>query len=398
MPAGPPRTLAFRLAMLGLVQLVLLATAVAGVGLLFEPERHPETYEARHPPAFDRAPGEPDGPPPPPPDGPGGPPGDPPRRRRPHGLVPPLVTFFVSGLIIVGIGSFLTARWIVRPLEALTRASRSLGAGDLQARAGLSRSDELGEVGRSFDDMADRMQTLLLSERELLANVSHELRTPLARIRVALDIASEGDGQTGRASLGEIAADLSEIEGLIDDILTTTRLDIASGRGDPSAFALHLADISASTVCGRAAERFRTRHPLRKLEVVAPEGLPPVHADPVLFRRVLDNLLENAHKYSPDEAQPVSLRATAGPQAVVFEVTDRGVGIPAEDLSRVFSAFFRGERSRSRGTGGVGLGLTLAKRIVEAHGGTIGVTSAVGAGTTVRVTLPTSLAAPAATA
>jgi signal transduction histidine kinase len=123
-----------------------------------------------------------------------------------------------------------------------------------------------------------------------------------------------------------------------------------------------------------------------------------VHADPVLFRRVLDNLLENAHKYSPDEAQPVSLRATAGPQAVVFEVTDRGVGIPAEDLSRVFSAFFRGERSRSRGTGGVGLGLTLAKRIVEAHGGTIGVTSAVGAGTTVRVTLPTSLAAPAATA
>jgi signal transduction histidine kinase len=302
--------------------------------------------------------------------------------------LPPLVTFFVSGLLIVGVGAFLTARWIVRPLDALTRASRSLGAGDLRARTGLVRNDELGEVGRSFDEMAERVQSLLLSERELLANVSHELRTPLARIRVALDIAAETDAKTGRASLAEIAADLSEIESLIDDILTTTRLDIAAGRGDPSAFALRPRDIAPSALCERAAERFRVRHPLRKLDESIAEGVPPVHADPVLFRRVLDNLLENAHKFSPDADQSVALRVWAGNEGVVFEVADRGLGIGAEDLPRVFTPFFRGERSRSRGTGGVGLGLTLAKRIVEAHAGTIAVTSRVGSGTRVRVTLP----------
>jgi signal transduction histidine kinase len=386
MPARPRRTLAFRLAMLGVVQLVLLATAVVGVGFLIEPERHPESFDAPPPPP----PLEPFGP-----GGPGEPLPPPPGRagakhHGPRGALPPLVTFFVSGLVIVGIGSLLTARWIVGPLDALTRASRSLGAGDLRARTGLVRGDELGEVGRSFDDMAERVQSLLLSERELLANVSHELRTPLARIRVALDIASEADGQSGRASLADIAVDLSEMEALIDDILTTTRLDIAAGRGDPSAFALHPEDVTAEILCQRAAERFQVRHPLRKLEVAIAPGLPAVHADPVLFRRVLDNLLENAHKYSPDEGTPVALRATGGEGAVVFQVSDRGLGIPAEDLPRVFTPFFRGERSRSRGTGGVGLGLTLAKRIVEAHRGTIDVSSEVGGGTTVRVSLPVS--------
>jgi signal transduction histidine kinase len=103
---------------------------------------------------------------------------------------------------------------------------------------------------------------------------------------------------------------------------------------------------------------------------------------------MLDNLLENAHKYSPDTATPIELRALPGDTGVVFEVTDHGLGIATEDLPRVFEPFFRADRSRSRGTGGVGLGLTLAKRIVEAHGGTIDVNSTVGRGTTVRVVVP----------
>jgi signal transduction histidine kinase len=366
--------------MLGLLQLALLALAVTGVGFLIGPMSRSEPNAGPPPPPrFEpsglHAPG-----PPPPHDGPlgGGP------RRFP---LSPLVTFAVSGLFIVGIGSLLTARWIVRPLDVLTQTARSLGAGDLGARTGLVRGDELGEVGRSFDEMAERVQSLLLSERELLANVSHELRTPLARIRVALDIASEADGQTGRASLAEIATDLSEIEALVHDILTTTRLDMAAGNGAPAAFALHVEDVTASALCERTSERFFARHPRRRLEVSIEGEVPSMKLDPVLFRRVLDNLLENAHKYSPDVDQPVGLRVSASEGGVVFEVSDHGVGIPAEDLPKVFAPFFRGERSRSRGTGGVGLGLTLAKRIVEAHGGTIGVTSEVGAGTRVCVTL-----------
>jgi signal transduction histidine kinase len=103
---------------------------------------------------------------------------------------------------------------------------------------------------------------------------------------------------------------------------------------------------------------------------------------------VLDNLLENAHKYTPEARAPVRLRAAGVDDAVVFEVADRGIGISSGDLPRVFDAFFRGDRSRTRSTGGVGLGLTLAKRIVDAHSGTIDVISASGGGTTVRVSLP----------
>jgi signal transduction histidine kinase len=105
---------------------------------------------------------------------------------------------------------------------------------------------------------------------------------------------------------------------------------------------------------------------------------------------VLDNLLENAHKYTPEQVSPIDLAVSRDAESgdIVFEVRDRGIGIAAEDLPRVFTAFFRSERSRSRESGGVGLGLTLAKRIVEAHGGTIGVTSRADAGTIVRVTVP----------
>ncbi len=235
--------------------------------------------------------------------------------------------------------------------------------------------------------MAERIQTLRRAEKELLANVSHELRTPLARIRVALDIAGEGDAETGRVSISEIGVDLAELEALISDVLTAARLELADGRAPASGLRAPQRADRAAALRDRACERFRTAHPRGPLDVGVEAELPHVAADPVLFRRVLDNLLENAHKYSPDPVRPIAVRAEPGAErgAVVFEVADGGSGIQAEDLPHVFTPFFRGERSRSRGTGGVGLGLTLAKRIVEAHGGTIDVMSTPGVGTTVRV-------------
>ncbi|MBC7975862.1 MAG: sensor histidine kinase, partial [Myxococcales bacterium] len=129
------------------------------------------------------------------------------------------------------------------------------------------------------------------------------------------------------------------------------------------------------------------RHPERPLEVTATDDA-DIHVDPRLFRRVIDNLVENAHKYTPDTRSPIELAVARDGDHVVFEVRDRGVGISSEDLPRIFTAFFRSERSRSRETGGVGLGLTLAKRIVEAHGGTIEATSTIHVGTTIRVAIP----------
>jgi two-component system OmpR family sensor kinase len=371
--------LVWTLYVIGSLQIVLLGAAIVGVGYLLLrtralPQRPPFSAPGPDLPELSaRRPFFPAGRPIPPP------------------LAPPLVTFLLSGLVIVGIGSFLTARWIVRPLEALSRAARALGQGDLFARTGLSRTDELGDVGRSFDEMAERIQKLLQEERELLANVSHELRTPLARIHVALEIADEAVPEAARMSLREVNQDLTEIEGLVDDIITTTRLRIG-GTADHappvSAMTLHLQDVAPAELCENASERFVQRHPQRAFETSASDSLPAICADPLLIRRAIDNLLENADKYSPDPGTPVVLRAEATLSQVVFEVRDMGIGISKEDLPRIFLPFFRSERSRSRACGGVGLGLTLAKRIVEAHGGSIDVTSSTTAGTVARIALP----------
>jgi len=308
--------------------------------------------------------------------------------QRPGRL--PLVLTMISGLIVLGVGAFLTARWIAKPLTHLSRMATSLGRGDLNVRSDLKRNDEVGDVARAFDDMAERIQRLLQTEKELLANVAHELRTPLARIRVALEIASEGDAEAARASLAEIAVDLAELETLISDVLTAARFELAEGVEPSSGFALHLQRLAPSAVAQRAAELFRGRHPGRPFSSNLSASSGTIQADPVLLRRVLDNLLENAHKYSPEPDAEVSLSLSEQAGQACFEIRDRGMGISDDDLPRIFSAFFRGERSRSRGTGGVGLGLTLAKRIVEAHGGSIRVESVVGQGSTFRACLPLS--------
>ena len=298
------------------------------------------------------------------------------------------VFMIVSGLIILVLGAIVTARYIVRPIDRLAKTARDLGAGDLSARSHLERSDEIGELGARFDEMADRIQLLMRSEKELFANIAHELRTPLSRIGVALDLATEGDATAARASLAEIAVDVSELETIIDDILSTLRFEIADRTGVLAQLPLRRARVSAGSIARAAEERMRSRHPNRPFEATIASDLPLVDVDQVLVRRVIDNLLENAHKYSPDPDAKITLDARQTDDRVIYTVRDRGAGIPAEDLPMIFAAFFRGERSRSRETGGVGLGLTLAKRIVDAHAGSIDVESMLGAGTTVTVSLP----------
>jgi two-component system OmpR family sensor kinase len=141
-------------------------------------------------------------------------------------------------------------------------------------------------------------------------------------------------------------------------------------------------------VLERAASRFRAAHPARPLTAEIRVDLPVIDGDPVLLRRVVDNLLENAHKYSKRAEDEVELRAEASAASVRIEVVDRGIGIAAEDLPLVFRPFFRADRSRTRATGGLGLGLALAKRIVDAHGGTLAIESRLGEGTRAIVELP----------
>ncbi|MBX3221461.1 MAG: HAMP domain-containing histidine kinase [Labilithrix sp.] len=340
-------------------------------------------------------PGDPDGPPlgaPPRGDGPRGfdapPPGPHPPGGPPFGLAVSVI------LVVVGVSSWLTARSFARPLASLSAATRAFGKGELHARAEMRRADEIGEVAQAFDDMADRIAKLLLAERELLANVSHELRTPLARIRVALDLASEADPRTAIESFAEIAEDLAELERIVDDVLASARLALDSGprSGGPTTLPVRAERLDPRALLERSVARFRAAHPDRRFLAELPEELPAIVADPVLARRVVDNLLDNAHAYTDKPDGAITLRArherADDGDLVVIEVEDEGVGISAEDQARLFEPFFRADRSRTRRTGGLGLGLVLARRVAEAHGGTLTIDSAVGEGTCARVRLP----------
>ncbi len=292
--------------------------------------------------------------------------------------------FIGAVLAVLALGSIPLARSITSPVERVTAAARRLGAGDLSARSGVRARGEVGELARTFDETAERLERLVRSEQELLANVSHELRTPLARIRVALELAAEGDAERARRHLEGIGADLGELDRLVEDILATARLDLASGG---SGFHVRRERLDVAALLLDVARRFASDHPGRALDLDAPAGLPTIEGDAPLLRRLLANLLDNAAKYSEPPA-PVTLAVRADAGGLVLEVRDRGIGVDAADLPRLFTPFFRTDRSRARGTGGVGLGLALARRIAEGHGGAIQVESAPGAGTTVRVRLP----------
>lgn len=297
-------------------------------------------------------------------------------------------TAIIVGLVLActAITSVAFARTLAGPLEKLASAARAFGAGRLDVRAGLRRKDELGLVSEAFDEMAGRITQLLRSQKELLANVSHELRTPLSRIRVALDLAAEGDAQTARELLPDITEDLSELERLVSDVLTTSRLELVTD-GASGVPPLRLERVDANALLDKAAARFHTARPKHRLEVQVDGTLPTLEADPVLLRRVLDNLLDNAGKYS-EPGTTVKLHARAQGDSLQVDIQDQGIGIESEDLARVGTPFFRTDRSRARTTGGVGLGLALVRRILEAHHGRLSLESQPGQGTTARVVLP----------
>lgn len=295
------------------------------------------------------------------------------RQGFPWGYILPLGAAI---LLIVGAASLWFTQRLARPLDQLAEAARQFGAGDTSARARLDRVDELGDVGRAFDDMAERTAAVLQAQRQLMGDVSHELRTPLARIRVALELAAE-DPVAAKDVLADVGADLDEIDQLIEDILTTARLD---GENVP----VTRRPTRLGELAEIAAHRFATRYPHRELACTVDDPELELACDPVLLRRAVDNLLDNAAKYS-DASTPIELAVAPSRVGVAFAITDHGVGMSAEELERAFTPFWRADSSRTRKTGGVGLGLALARRIARVHGGDVTLRSAPGEGTTARL-------------
>ena len=288
---------------------------------------------------------------------------------------------FAAVILLLAIASIPIARSITRPLDKLGAVVRELGRGDMNVRADAVRRDEVGDLARTFNEMAERIQKLRQAEKELLANVSHELRTPLARMRVVLELASDGDPSQVQRYLGEIGDDLSELEQLLEDVIASARLDALEGKVSNPHASMRNEHVDVEELALEVAERFRSRYG-RKVVCNVPHAHAEIAADKGMIKRVLENLVENARKYSPeDKPITIAVETPADESRVRVAVIDEGIGISREDLPHVFTSFFRADKSRTRGTGGVGLGLSLARRIVEAHDGTIDLESELGRGT-----------------
>lgn len=279
-------------------------------------------------------------------------------------------------LLMIAVGIFVlsagVAALITRPLTTTTEAMARIAAGDLAHRLPVSGGPELAEAARMFNAMADRMDTLLRAERELMAGISHELRTPLARLRLTTELLREVPGVPERR-LAAMETDLEEVDALIAEILEHARLSL----GDR---ALVTAVVDLNKVVAEA----RARHPLPAHRlVIAGQGV-PVLGDHVRLVRVVSNILENAGKYAPEGTEvQIVLDGTA------VEVMDRGPGVPESELPRIFEPFYRGAQVRSSASGGgLGLGLMIARQVVTLHGGTIAARNREDGGLSIRIELP----------
>ena len=293
------------------------------------------------------------------------------RLARPPSPVRLLALVATVVTLLVG-GAWLLMRRVFRPLKFISEGVSQVAAGNLAHTVPEEGSREFASLAHAFNEMTGRVGQMLAMRERLLLDASHELRSPLTRMKVALEFVPEG---TARESLRE---DLVEMEQLVTAILESARLSRAGEQIRRQRF-----DLAA--ILQRVAGRFAAQPPGVQIEgALAPCFM---EGDPDLLATVLRNLVENAVKFSTGSAQPVQVALEECEGQVRLTVRDSGPGISAGDLPRIFDPFYRVDTSRSRGTGGYGLGLSICRSIVAAHGGSIDVQSTVGVGTTVTVVI-----------
>ncbi len=282
--------------------------------------------------------------------------------RLPLDLRLRLLTWSLIG-VIFGIALWFWVRPIWRDLETLRQTARDLGDGDFEARSPAARSQIFAPLSDTMNSMAERVQQLLATHRELSSAISHELRTPIARMRFALEMLSDTDDRAERERLwAMMEGDLDELDHLIDTSLTYARFERETP--EPHFSSVHFAEWLRDEV---DAIRLLGRDLIITVDTgKLPENL-TIDVDRKAMPYALRNLLRNAFKYAGRQIV-VSTELQGG--NIMVHVDDDGIGIPPDDRESVFSAFTRLDRSRDRATGGYGLGLAITRRVLELHGGT----------------------------
>ena len=270
-------------------------------------------------------------------------------------------------------------RWLLRPVRWLSAAAAAVRDGDLNYRAPETCGGELLELGRTFNEMTLALRATLCAQKRLLLDVSHELRTPITRLKLALELLPD------RERAEAMTEDVGEMETMVVSLLESARLRHQAGAVRPAPM-----DVRALAVA--VAARYADCRP--GLALTVPEAPVAVVADAEKLATVLGNLLDNACKYARPGDAAVALTLTAAAERIVLVVADHGPGVPAEALPHIFEPFYRVDASRTRDTGGFGLGLSLCQAIVRAHGGRITAAAAAGGGLAVTVEIPRQPAGP----
>ncbi len=289
----------------------------------------------------------------------------------------------VTSLIAGGIGLLLSLvlfREFVRPLRGMMGMAGRIAAGDYGARARIESHDEIGSLGESLNRMAGALETLERLRKDLVANVAHELRTPLANLRGYLEAMHDGVTPPSAEAITSLHEEVMRLVRLVDALRELSLFDAHLPRMRPE-----VVDVGA--LVRRMLDLRRVDFQRKQIALhsdVAVNGR--LRADPDLLAQALHNLIDNALKYTPSGGG-VTVRAGQAGQSIRIGVTNTGEGIAQEDLPFIFERFYRGEKSRSRISGGAGIGLSIVKEVARVHGGEVGASSVAGE-TTVWLSLP----------
>ena len=284
-----------------------------------------------------------------------------------------------AGILLVS----LMSRRILAPVQCLTAAARRLGQGDLSQRVPAAGPRELQDLSRTFNTMAENLQAAEQQRRSLVADVAHELRTPLSNLQGYLEAVQDGLLEADQTTISALRQQTAHLIALVEDLRLLAQ-------AEAGVLQLHRTPTAMAELLGAAVDDFRPRAEGKDLRItleVAPDT-PQLWLDQTRIRQIVGNLLENALLHTPAGG---GVAVTAGPAAgggVIVAIRDSGPGIPAAALPYIFDRFYRVDPSRARASGGVGLGLTIARQLARAHGGDLAGESPAGAGTLFTLTLP----------
>jgi signal transduction histidine kinase len=292
-----------------------------------------------------------------------------------------LVAGAIAAIIALGLARLL-ARGLTQPLRDMAEAAGRMARGDYGQKVRVRSRDETGQLADAFNRMAGEMEGLERLRRDLVANVSHELKTPISALRGHLENLLDGVENPNPQLLETMVQQSERLSRLVDQLLDLSRLE--SGAAPLKLEPVRLAPLVERVIA--EVEIARPDRPLQVRNEVSPR-LPPVQADRERIHQVLFNLLDNAFRFTPDGGA-IEVRAVRQNGSCEVSVVDTGPGIPREHLPFVFERFYRVDASRSRGDGGTGIGLAIARSVVGAHGGRIWAESEPGRGSAFHFTLP----------